>query len=89
LQQISDSLEQNDNVAAEERASLREALSALSFRTEDLDQFVVSDAGLTFLYDAGFPHVIQAIEPEGEYFFSYAQLAPHIRRDGPLGRFLK
>ena len=68
---------------------IKEQLSGLSFNVEHLDNFEVGDAGLTFLYDAGFPHVIQAIQPDGRYFFTYAQLAPYVRRDGPLGVFLK
>lgn len=69
--------------------AVREQLSGLSFNVEHLDHFEVGDAGLTFLYDAGFPHAIQAIQPDGRYFFTYAQLAPYVRRDGPLGVFLK
>ena len=72
-----------------EKASLKDELTGLTFGVEHLDNFKVGDAGVTFLYDAGFPHVIQALEPDGEYFFTYAQLAPYIRRDGPLGRFVK
>lgn len=72
-----------------EKDSLKGELTGLTFGVEHLDNFMVGDRGLTFLYDAGFPHVIQALEPDGEYFFTYAQLAPHIRRDGPLGRFVK
>ncbi len=64
-------------------------LSRLSFNVEQLDNFMVGDAGVTFLYDAGFPHAIQAIQPDGRYFFTYAQLAPYVRRDGPLGVFVK
>lgn len=82
-------VEQDRDITAEEKAPLKESLSGLSFGVEDLDGFVVSDAGLTFLYDAGFPHVIKALEPDGEYFFSYAQLAPYIKRGGPLGRFVR
>ncbi len=82
-------VEDDKDIPAEEKASLKESLSALSFGVEDLDEFVVSDAGLTFLYDAGFPHVIQALEPDGEYFFSYARLGPYLKRTGPLGRFVK
>ena len=73
----------------EDKASLKEALAGLSFNVEHLDDFEVGEAGVTFLYDAGFPHVIQAIQPDGRYFFTYAQLAPYVRRDGPLGVFLK
>jgi len=80
-------VEQDKDV--EDKASLKDALSGLSFGVENLDNFMVGDAGVTFLYDAGFPHVIQALQPDGRYFFTYAQLAPYVRRDGPLGVFLK
>lgn len=72
-----------------EKDALKEELSGLSFKVEHLDNFMVGDSGVTFLYDAGFPHVIQALQPDGRYFFTYAQLAPHVRRGGPLGAFLK
>ncbi|MDT5272481.1 MAG: hypothetical protein QOH49_4667 [Acidobacteriota bacterium] len=73
----------------EDKSGLKEELSGLSFSVENLDNFMVGDTGVTFLYDAGFPHVIQALQPEGQYFFTYAQLAPYVRRDGPLGVFVK
>lgn len=71
------------------RDSVAESLEALTFGVENLDEFQVSDRGVTFLYDAGFPHVIQALQPDGEYFFSHAQLSPFVRRGGPLGVFVK
>jgi len=74
---------------AEGESSVKESLEALTFGVENLDEFEVSDEGVTFLYDAGFPHVIQALEPDGRYFFSYEQLAPFVRRGGPLGIFVK
>lgn len=66
----------------------REAQEPLEFKVEDLDNFSVSTKGVTFLYDAGYPHVIQAFEPNGKYFFSYSELKPYIKRDGPLGQFV-
>jgi hypothetical protein len=74
---------------ADRLRELKETLSGLAVGVEQLDNFMVGGTGVTFLYDAGFPHVIKAIQPEGRYFFTYAQLAPHVRRDGPLGRFVK
>ena len=82
-------VEEDPHLAAEDKPSLKDALAGLSFGVADLDNFMVGDRGLTFLYDAGFPHAVQALEPDGQYFFSYAQLAPYIRRGGPLGRFVK
>ena len=48
----------------------REAYEALKFEAQNLDEFSVGRKGVTFLYDAGFPHVIRALEPDGHYFFS-------------------
>jgi hypothetical protein len=61
----------------------------VKFKTSDLDDFSISNRGITFLYDAGFPHVVQALEPGGQYFFSYAQLKPHLKRDGSLAMFIR
>ncbi len=59
------------------------------FTVKNLDEFTVSDKGITFWYDYGFPHVIQALQPTGRYFFSWAQLKPFIKRDGLLARFVR
>jgi len=72
---------------ADQKISLKDQLEQLTFTVENLDDFSVSDKGVTFLYDAGFPHVIQALQPDGRYFFSYAELRPYIKRNGPLGIF--
>ena len=78
-----------DSQDSEEKAMQRDAYEALKFEVQNLDEFSVSARGITFLYDAGFPHVIKALEPEGRYFFSYSQLKPFIRPDGPLGQFVR
>ncbi len=80
-------LSQDKDASAEEKESLRSTFAELKFSEEHLDEFSVSDRGITFLFDAGFPHVIQALQPNGEYFFSFAQLQPYIKRDGPLNVF--
>lgn len=69
--------------------AVTEGLETLTFGVENLNEFEVSDRGVTFLYDAGFPHAIQALQPDGRYFFSHAQLSPFVRRGGPLGVFVK
>jgi hypothetical protein len=66
---------------------VRDKLKKLQIGVKDLNEFSVSDKGVTFLFDAGFPHAIQALQPEGEYFFSYAEIRPYIKRDGPLSVF--
>ena len=54
-----------------------------------LNDFSVADDGVTFHYDYGFPHVLQALEPDGEFTFTWKQLKPYIRRDGLLARFAR
>jgi hypothetical protein len=66
----------------------KEAQEPLKFTVENLDEFSVGAKGITFLYDAGYPHAIQAFEPVGKYFFSYSELKPFIKRDGLLGQFI-
>jgi hypothetical protein len=78
-----------DNMNAEERQNIQEMYNGLKFGAENLDEFQVSDKGLTFLYDAGFPHVVKALEPDGKYFFSYAELAPHIRPGSLLANLVR
>ena len=73
---------------AEDIRIAREAQEPLRFTLENLDNFSVGRKGITFLYDAGYPHVIQAFEPVGRYFFSYSELKPYIKPDGPLGQFI-
>ncbi|MBD2037921.1 hypothetical protein H6F76_23500 [Leptolyngbya sp. FACHB-321] len=71
-----------------EGADLREQLKNQRFQTKHLDSFTISDKGITFLYDFGFPHVILALQPSGKYFLSHNQLRAHIKPDGALNVFL-
>lgn len=73
----------------EETAIRREAYEALKFEVQNLDDFSVGRKGVTFLYDAGFPHVMKAFEPNGHYFFTYSELKPFIKPEGPLGQFVR
>jgi hypothetical protein len=74
---------------AEDLKMASEAQEPLTFTQENLDNFSVGSKGLTFLYDAGYPHAIQAFAPNGRYFFTYAELKPFIKPDGPLGQFIQ
>jgi len=77
------------NSDAEDLKMASEAQEPLSYTSEDLDSFSVNKKGITFLYDAGYPHAIQAFAPNGRYFFTYAELKPFIKPDGPLGQFIQ
>lgn len=73
---------------AEDIRIIKESQEVLEFKIENLDDFSVGTRGITFLYDAGYPHAIKAFEPNGRYFFSYSELKPYIKRDGLLGQFV-
>jgi hypothetical protein len=74
---------------AEDLRIIKESQEVLEFKPEHLNDFSVGAKGVTFLYDAGYPHAIQAFEPAGRYFFSYSELKPYIKRDGLLGQFVE
>ena len=72
-----------------EASSIVEALEEVKFEVKDLDDFSINKDGVTFLYEVGFPHVHRAFEPGGHYLFSYSELKPFIKADGPLARVVK
>ena len=59
------------------------------FDVEDFGEFAVDAKGVSFLYDYGFPHVLEALQPAGRYHFTWAELKPFIRTDGLLARFVR
>lgn len=60
-----------------------------NFEEKDLDNFAVDMAGVAFFYDYGFPNVIKALEPTGEYRLSWSEIKPFIKQDGLLARFVR
>jgi hypothetical protein len=76
------------NRSPEEKEMVNGAYDSLKFELKELDGFSIGPKGITFLYDAGFPHVIKTLEPQGKYFFTYSELKPYIKRDGLLGQFV-
>ncbi|MEP6904191.1 MAG: hypothetical protein ABJA66_20905 [Actinomycetota bacterium] len=73
----------------ESNESLKEQLKGLEFTAESFNEYEVNDKGVTILYDAGFPHVIQAAQPDGRYFFTWAEIKRFVRADGLLGKFIR
>lgn len=59
------------------------------FGIKELNEFTISDKGVTFLYEYGFPHVVLALQPDGRYFFSWAELKPFIKRGGLLAKLVR
>lgn len=89
LRQRSAEMANDKDAGEEERESIKQAYENLKFEIANLDEFSVGRKGVTFLYDAGFPHVSQALEPAGRYVFTFAELKPYIKPDGPLGQFVR
>jgi hypothetical protein len=87
LQRILKSLRESKSDPEDVRVA-SEAQEPLEFKIENLNDFSVNAKGVTFLYDAGYPHAIRAFQPVGKYFFTYAELKPFIKLDGPLGQFV-
>ncbi len=75
-----------DNPEEENSASL---FTDSNYTVKNLDEFSVSDKGVTFIYNYEFPHVIQALQPDGRYFFTWAQLKPFVKPDGLFGKFIR
>jgi hypothetical protein len=73
----------------EERKSSIEMVEQLEFTSESFDEFSVSDKGVTIIYDAGFPHAVQALQPGGRYFFTWAEIKPFIKTGSLLARFVR
>ncbi|MFZ1701976.1 MAG: hypothetical protein WBO10_14140 [Pyrinomonadaceae bacterium] len=59
------------------------------FEKDNLKGFSINANGVTFYYDYGFPHMIQAMEPNGEYSLTWAQMKPYIRVNSALGRMTR
>ena len=78
LKETVDQVDQYESIDAEEKASVPELYRDLRFQVKDLNEFIINDEGITFLYDAGFPHVVQAYEPAEQYKFSYAELVTYL-----------
>lgn len=49
------------------------------FTPNDLSGFAVDGKGVTFHFDYGFPHVIQAAEPSGYFFYRWDQMKRFIK----------
>ncbi len=66
-----------------------ELFSETNFTADDFKEFSIDAKGVTFYYDYGFPHVLEALQPDGEFHFSWAQLKPFVRTEGLLARFVR
>ncbi len=75
--------------ARKDGENIDELLGSSDYENRRLEEFSVSDKGVTFLYDYEFPHAILALQPDGRYFFTFNELKPFIKRNGLLGQFIR
>jgi hypothetical protein len=59
------------------------------FTAKNLNEFSVSDKGVTLMYNYDFPHVALALQPLGEYFFTWAEMKPYIKSGSIFSQFVK
>ncbi len=81
-----DKIKKDPDVGDEDPAAL---FADEKFSRDDLDQFVIDNGGVTFIHEYGFPHVIQALEPEGRYRYSWRAIAKFVNLSGPLAQFAR
>ncbi len=63
--------------------------ASAKYTAKDLDDFSISDKGITLRYNYEFPHVALALQPLGEYFFTWTELKPFIKKGSVFGQFTK
>src|SRR5436190_15103504 len=66
-----------------------ELFDGKKFDVGSLNEYSVNKSGVTFYYDYGFPHVIEALKPGGEIKFSWTEIKPYIKPDGLLAVFIR
>ena len=62
---------------------------AETYNKVKLDEFEIDENGVNFHHNYGFPHVAQALQPNGEFFLTWAELKPYIKSGSllsPLAR---
>jgi|GEM_PF-3968853 len=52
-------------------------------------QYIITEFGITYIVDYGFPRVIQRYEPDHEIFIPYDELSDYLSKDGPLKDYAK
>lgn len=77
-----------DPATADELRSLVDS-SGATINDRELASFSITSTGVVFHHDFGFPHVAQALEPDGDVSVTWRELAPFPRTGGlldPLAR---
>lgn len=59
------------------------------FTAENIKEFSIDDRGVTFYYDYGFGHAIQALQPSGIYRLTWAEVKSFTKPNGAFAKFIK
>lgn len=83
---VRDAIERQRNVEPESREYLTDELadSAAAGDSTSWDRFVVTPDGVILFVNFGLPNVVKAFTPRSEYAFSWSEIEPYLREDGPL-----
>ncbi|MBX3292758.1 MAG: hypothetical protein KF881_07700 [Acidobacteria bacterium] len=63
-----------------------EMFARANFRTAELNAFQITDRGVVFYYNYGFPHVVKALQPDGVYTLSWREIRPFIKPGSLLAK---
>jgi hypothetical protein len=82
--EIAEGIKEIKNDAQAEEPNPEQLFSDSKFTITNLKEFSVDKNGVTFHYDYGFPHVIQALQPAGEFSYTWSQIKPYLKPGGSL-----
>ena len=57
---------------------------AETYHKVKLDEMEIDENGVLFHHDYGFPHIALALQPDGEFFLTWKELKPYIKKGGLL-----
>jgi hypothetical protein len=87
--EIAEAIQEIKNDPEDAETDTNELFQDRAFRQENLDGYLISDYGVTFIYEYQFPHVIRALEPAGQYTFGWDEIRPFVRKGSLLERALR
>lgn len=83
---VAEEIESRKEMDPEDAETITEYMKDKTITVPALDEFSVSDEGVTFHFDFEFPHAIQALQPNGDYSFTWEEIRPYLRKGGILAR---
>lgn len=72
-----------------EDVDTNEMFARSNFRVTELNAFRLSPTGVTFFYNYGFPHVMKALQPDGQYNISWREIKPFVKPGSRLAKAVK